>query len=80
MNRSWLDEQVHDAVAMAQRLHARGFQRVWLHYQRGDVLVSEHLEVEGYELATPLTVPMALSKAEIAEWIRHQLRNVPCHP
>ena len=27
-----------------------------------------------------LTVPMALSKSEIAEWIRHQLRNVPCHP
>ena len=79
MNR-WLDEQVHDAVSTAQRLRSRGFDRLWLHYQRGHVLVSEHLELEGYELGSPLTIPMALSKAEIGEWIRHHLRNVPCHP
>lgn len=75
----WLSLQVQDAVVTAQRLHARGFQEVWLHYRRGEVLVSEERQLEGYE-REGLSVPTGKSKAELAEWIGARLRRVPCCP
>ena len=76
---AWLSDQVHDAVVAAQRLHARGVQEVWLHYRRGEVLVSEERQLEGYE-REGLSVPTGKSKAELTEWIRERLRRVQSCP
>lgn len=75
----WLSEQVQDAALAAQRLHARGFQEVWLHYRRGEVLVSEERQLEGYE-REGLSLPTGKGKAELTEWIRERLRRVPGSP
>lgn len=77
---TWLAGQVADAVTDALALQKRGVSAVWLHYQRGDVLVSEHQELDGYELAAPGPLPLGLGKAELSEWLLQRLRGVPCCP
>jgi hypothetical protein len=74
----WLEREVHrliqglDEVTPGTVLH--------LYCRRGSVVASR-APLEGYERATSLRLPwQSKSKEELAGWIQHELKSIPCFP
>ena len=77
----WLEGEVRRVVNAARNVLAQHpGDPIYLHYARGRVQPMRETMVPGFLLATLLPLPMGKSDEELAEWIHHELKSVPCHP